>query len=80
MDEIENNDRVGNPERGDGALDSATSAPSSRSGEMTVLASPSPGAAAGLARKMGLDAPAPDSADQYKIKLEIFEGPLDLLL
>src|SRR6185503_11399732 len=80
MDEIENNDRVGNPERGDGALDSATSAPSSRSGEMTVLASPSPGAAAGLAREIGLEAPSPDSADQYKIKLEIFEGPLDLLL
>ena len=80
MDEIENNDRVGNLERGDGALDSATSAPSSRLGEMTVLASPRPGAAAGLAREIGLEAPSPDSADQYKIKLEVFEGPLDLLL
>ena len=80
MEKVETEGRAGNLERGDGALDSATSTPSSRSGEMTVLASQRPGAAAGLAREVGLDAPSPDSADQYKIKLEIFEGPLDLLL
>ena len=80
MEEIKNKDRAGNLERGDGALDSATSAPSSRASEMAVLASPIPRAATGLAREAALDLPASDSADQYKIKLEIFEGPLDLLL
>ena len=80
MEDIENEDRAGKLERGDGALDSATSAPSSRLGEMAVLASQRPGAAAGVAREVALDVPAPDSADQYKIKLAIFEGPLDLLL
>jgi segregation and condensation protein A len=72
-------DDAGKLERGDGAMDSATSAPLSRSGEITVLASQRPHAAA-AATEFGLDAPPPDLLDQYKVKLEIFEGPLDLLL
>jgi segregation and condensation protein A len=73
-------DSTGNLERGDGAMDSATSAPLSRSGEITVLASQRPRAESAAGIDFGLDAPPPDVLDQYKVKLEVFEGPLDLLL
>jgi segregation and condensation protein A len=80
MEETGAADDEGNLERGDGAMDSATSAPLSRSGEITVLASQRPRAAAAGSPEFGLDAPPPDLLDQYKVKLAIFEGPLDLLL
>ena len=80
MKEIEADDDAGSLERGDGAMDSATSAPLSRSGEITVLASQARRSPSLNAIDFGLDAPPADQLDQYKVKIEVFEGPLDLLL
>ncbi|HWC78011.1 MAG TPA: segregation/condensation protein A [Blastocatellia bacterium] len=77
MEEPREDSASGNLERGDAAADSATSAPSSRSGEVNVPASPGPRAAVAL--ELGQEPPSSDP-DQYKVKLEAFEGPLDLLL
>jgi segregation and condensation protein A len=80
MEDIGTTDDKGNLERGDGAMDSATSAPLSRLGEITVLASQRPHVASAGTTDFGLDAPPADQLDQYKVKLAVFEGPLDLLL